>query len=251
MVKQKSPGGRTYDKDGYKRRAGCLCFKDENEREILLVSSSGEPGRWVVPAGCIEAGEEIKTAAVREVYEEACVVGKTKNFIGLFQNDKAKSRTYIYSMIVKEEIDMNLVPLPLYEKRKQRRWFTIEDAITTLMHRPVQQTYITSALQKQSRAKTNQVINNTHIPSMPQTKFSQACCKPPAVSDINRAVCDVNTPSVLTNNRAAPYHNRLVGLSQSRGVSPENMNFAVGSCNTEVPCLKNLSISSNKVAPPR
>ena len=36
MVKQKSPGGRTYDKDGYKRRAGCLCFKDENEREVCM-----------------------------------------------------------------------------------------------------------------------------------------------------------------------------------------------------------------------
>ena len=29
---------RTYDEDGYKRRAGCLCFKSEDENEVFLPS---------------------------------------------------------------------------------------------------------------------------------------------------------------------------------------------------------------------
>jgi len=28
---------RTYDKNGFKLRAGCLCFKDESEKEVGII----------------------------------------------------------------------------------------------------------------------------------------------------------------------------------------------------------------------
>lgn len=34
MVKEKINSVRTYDEDGYRRRAACLCFKDESEQEV-------------------------------------------------------------------------------------------------------------------------------------------------------------------------------------------------------------------------
>lgn len=34
MVKEKINSIRTYDEDGYRRRAACLCFKDETEQEV-------------------------------------------------------------------------------------------------------------------------------------------------------------------------------------------------------------------------
>ena len=37
MVKEKPESVRTYDEDGYKRRAACLCFKDEREEEVRFV----------------------------------------------------------------------------------------------------------------------------------------------------------------------------------------------------------------------
>lgn len=37
---------------------------------MLLVSSCRHPGRWVVPSGGVEPGEDSKEAAIREVVEE-------------------------------------------------------------------------------------------------------------------------------------------------------------------------------------
>ncbi|XDV45423.1 hypothetical protein PO909_013527 [Leuciscus waleckii] len=70
MIKLKSNQTRTYDRDGYKKRAACLCFRSEREEEVLLVSSSSHPDRWIVPGGGMEPEEEPGVAAVREVCEE-------------------------------------------------------------------------------------------------------------------------------------------------------------------------------------
>ncbi|MGH0168346.1 UNVERIFIED_CONTAM: hypothetical protein FKN15_054481 [Acipenser sinensis] len=70
MMKLKSNQTRTYDGEGYKKRAACLCFRSESEEEVLLVSSSRHPDKWIVPGGGMEPDEEPNVAAVREVCEE-------------------------------------------------------------------------------------------------------------------------------------------------------------------------------------
>ena len=35
-MKVKARVPRTYDEDGFKLRAGCLCFKDESKREVSV-----------------------------------------------------------------------------------------------------------------------------------------------------------------------------------------------------------------------
>nr|XP_046165972.1 uncharacterized protein LOC124002538 isoform X2 [Oncorhynchus gorbuscha] len=70
MMKFKPNQTRIYDGEGFKRRAACLCFKNEKEDEVLLVSSSRHPDQWIVPGGGMEPEEEPCGAAVREVYEE-------------------------------------------------------------------------------------------------------------------------------------------------------------------------------------
>uniref|UniRef100_A0A8C5AP66 Uncharacterized protein n=1 Tax=Gadus morhua TaxID=8049 RepID=A0A8C5AP66_GADMO len=51
MMKVKSNQTRTYDGDGFKKRAACLCFRSCSEEEVLLVSSSRHPDKWIVPGG--------------------------------------------------------------------------------------------------------------------------------------------------------------------------------------------------------
>lgn len=44
MMKLKSNQTRTYDGDGYKKRAACLCFRSETEEEVSPgMSLSGGP----------------------------------------------------------------------------------------------------------------------------------------------------------------------------------------------------------------
>ncbi|XP_068680023.1 diphosphoinositol polyphosphate phosphohydrolase 1-like isoform X2 [Montipora foliosa] len=114
---------RIYDADGYTRRAGCLCFKTDSEKEVLLVTSNRFPDKWIVPAGGVEAGEQYLDAAIREVLEE---------------NDIGRKRTMVYVLIVKEELE-------LWEDAAQgrkRRWFPIHEAWELLAHRPMQQSYL-------------------------------------------------------------------------------------------------------------
>ena len=52
---------------------------------MLLVSSSKEPDKWVVPGGGIEPNEQAPLAALREVREEAGVEGHLGRCLGIFE----------------------------------------------------------------------------------------------------------------------------------------------------------------------
>ncbi|MGH0181410.1 UNVERIFIED_CONTAM: hypothetical protein FKN15_006566 [Acipenser sinensis] len=145
MMKLKSNQTRTYDGEGYKKRAACLCFRSESEEEVLLVSSSRHPDKWIVPGGGMEPDEEPNVAAVREVCEEAGVKGTLGRLVGVFENRDRKHRTYVYVLVVTEvlkdwEDSVNI--------GRKREWFKIDDAIKVLQcHKPVQASYF-EALQQ-------------------------------------------------------------------------------------------------------
>lgn len=139
MMKLKSNQTRTYDGDGYKKRAACLCFRSEAEEEVLLVSSSRHPDKWIVPGGGMEPEEEPSVAAAREVCEEAGVKGTLGRLVGVFENQERKHRTYVYVLIVTELLEDWEDSVNIGRKRD---WFKIDDAMRVLRcHKPVQATY--------------------------------------------------------------------------------------------------------------
>ncbi|XP_028416339.1 diphosphoinositol polyphosphate phosphohydrolase 1-like [Dendronephthya gigantea] len=134
---------RTFDNDGFKKRAGCLCFRTEAENEVLLVSSSKTPDKWVVPSGGVEPDEDFATAALREVAEEAGVKGNLGRFLGTFENDKRKHRTAVYVLIVTEECE------DWYEGKcgRVRKWFPVDSATAMLREcKPFQASYLDKAV---------------------------------------------------------------------------------------------------------
>ncbi|XP_042593627.1 diphosphoinositol polyphosphate phosphohydrolase 3-beta-like [Cyprinus carpio] len=132
---------RTYDREGFKRRAACLCFKNDREDEVLLVSSSRNPDQWIVPGGGMEPEEEPCGAAVREVFEEAGVKGKLGRLLGVFeQNQDRKHRTYVYVLTVTETLDAWEDSVNIGRKRE---WFPVDEAIKVLQsHKPVHAEYL-------------------------------------------------------------------------------------------------------------
>lgn len=160
MVKEKPNSVRIYDKDGFRLRAACICVRSEAEAEVLLVTSSRRPELWIVPGGGVEPDEETSVTAVREVLEEAGVVGALGRCLGVFevstvnkqfpwpshkqfyhfQNREHKHRTKVFVMLVTEELDS-------WEDSRQigrkRQWFTVDSALEQLAkHKPVQRHYI-------------------------------------------------------------------------------------------------------------
>lgn len=143
MVKENSnkpEQKRVYDVDGFKKRAACVCVKNENEAEVLLISSSRNSNYWIVPGGGIEDNENAEDAAAREVYEEAGVKGRLGRFLGVFESVNRKHRTSVYILIVDKEFEDWEEHLVLGRKRK---WFNLNEARQELeKHKPVQGTYL-------------------------------------------------------------------------------------------------------------
>ncbi|XP_059136324.1 diphosphoinositol polyphosphate phosphohydrolase 2-like [Peromyscus eremicus] len=166
---------RTYDREGFKKRAACLCFRSEQEDEVLLVSSSWYPDQWIVPGGGMEP-EEPGGAAVREVHEEAGVKGKLGRLLRIFENRDRKHRTYVYVLTVTEILEDWEDSVNIGRKRE---WFKVEDAIKVLQcHKPVHAEYLEKL--KLGCSPTN---GNSTISSLPDSNalFVTAAAQPPGV----------------------------------------------------------------------
>lgn len=53
--------------------------------QVLLVTSSRRPDSWIVPGGGVEPEEEPAVTALREVREEAGVLGQLGRCLGTFE----------------------------------------------------------------------------------------------------------------------------------------------------------------------
>lgn len=159
MVKEKPNSTRIYDKDGYRRRAACICVRSEAEAEVLLVTSSRRPELWIVPGGGVEPDEESSLTATREVLEEAGVIGELGRCLGIFENSEHMHRTEVFVMVVTQELDE-------WEDSKtigrKRQWFTIEEALTQLaLHKPTQRHYLLQL--RHSKNNSSPTENCIHV----------------------------------------------------------------------------------------
>ena len=116
-----------------KRQAAAAVFRGSgNQRELLLITSR-DTGRWIVPKGWIEDGEDGAEAAIRETWEEAGLIGEVlpDGPVGHYRYIKQRPRRGDAVC----DVDVYLLRL-LDEKeqwpekdQRQRKWFPIATAI--------------------------------------------------------------------------------------------------------------------------
>ncbi len=107
-------------------QSGALCWRMHRGRVEVLLITSRETGRWVIPKGWAMAGLTPAQSAAREAWEEAGVKGEVDEAgLGLFRYDKVlpvppvvPCQVQVFALRVRALSDR-------FPERKQRRrkWF--------------------------------------------------------------------------------------------------------------------------------
>ncbi|CEP16497.1 hypothetical protein [Parasitella parasitica] len=136
-------GQDVMDAHNIRQVAGCLPV-DPTSKRFLLISSSKNPEAWVIPKGGWETDETQEHAALRETWEEAGIKGHITHQLGVFverANRKIRAHHWIFEM----KIDEIAKKYP-ERKRRDRRWFTFEEALLATANNP----YIQEAIRLSS-----------------------------------------------------------------------------------------------------
>lgn len=110
---------------------GAICWRKSGSRLDVLLITSRETGRWVIPKGWPVIGRGAAGSAQREAWEEAGVEGKvSKNCLGLFSYQKVMDLEQcipcvvaIYGLQV-EKLSRRYPE----QSQRQRKWFAAGEA---------------------------------------------------------------------------------------------------------------------------
>lgn len=143
---------QVYSANGARVVAGSVCL-DSDRRRVLMISSSANKSRWILPKGGVESDEpDYRETARRETWEEAGCVGEIVGSLGVVQDMRPpkewssrksfenaasdvevnehppRSVFYFYEMVVQELAE----DFPEKHKR-DRKWFSYGEAKTNLL----------------------------------------------------------------------------------------------------------------------
>lgn len=126
------------DDTPYKFQSAALCFRLKKEKPEVLLVTSRDTGRWIIPKGWFMVGLAPHESAEREAYEEAGIKGRIYNeCLGAYTYQKvldpmtiAHCQVLVFPLKVKQELDK------FPEKGERRRkWFSAKKA-ATLVNEP-------------------------------------------------------------------------------------------------------------------
>ena len=116
-----------------KRQAAAAMFRGAGDKRELLLVTSRDTGRWIVPKGWIEDDEDGAQAALRETWEEAGMIGEVLpgGPVGRYRYLKQRQRRGDAVCVVDVYILKLLDEKEQWPEKGQRRrkWFPIATAI--------------------------------------------------------------------------------------------------------------------------
>ncbi|MBA5791821.1 NUDIX hydrolase [Flavobacterium sp. xlx-214] len=104
-----------------------LFRKVENAYEILLIQRLNKPFQdyWALPGGFVDQGEDLETAAKRELFEETDIHLYQVKQIKAYGNPTRDPRSHTLSVAFFGEID-NLAQAKAKDDAKNVQWFSID-----------------------------------------------------------------------------------------------------------------------------
>ena len=110
---------------------GAICWRKAKFGVDVLLITSRETGRWIVPKGWPISGGDGPRSAQREAWEEAGVEGKVgKNCLGLYSYQKVVDQDQSFLCVVAIyalQVEKLVRRYPEHSQR-QRRWFSAAEA---------------------------------------------------------------------------------------------------------------------------
>lgn len=116
--------------------AGAVVFRSSDKQTLYLVVSSSDGANWVLPKGHIERGESPAAAALRELKEEAGVLGELLARLSVQHFKKANEEVAVQYFLVRkvdatEAAEMRT--LRWEDEQTAVRLLTFADARTALL----------------------------------------------------------------------------------------------------------------------
>lgn len=109
---------------------GALCYRVRHDKLQVLLITSRNTGRWIVPKGWPMDGETPEQAALTEAWEEAGVNGKTRGSVlgiySYYKQDDGKTLPCIVALFP-VKVQGLAADYPEMRQRK-RRWFSRKKA---------------------------------------------------------------------------------------------------------------------------
>jgi 8-oxo-dGTP pyrophosphatase MutT (NUDIX family) len=120
------------------RQAGAIPFRRGPEGLRVLLITSRDTGRWVIPKGHVETGQTGAIAAAAEAYEEAGLAGVLGDFpLGFYTYGKRLRSGAVQPATVEVYTLEVAIQMKKWPERKQRRleWMDVSTA-AGLVHEP-------------------------------------------------------------------------------------------------------------------
>lgn len=117
--------------DGPRTQFGALCWRMHRGRVEVLLITSRDTGRWVIPKGWPIAGKSPEASAAQEAWEEAGVTGEGgAAALGFYAYDKTrKSREALPCVVQVFPLRVESLAKRFPERsERRRRWFAAEKA---------------------------------------------------------------------------------------------------------------------------